>query len=237
MSSPWRASAAFSGSRASLRVRLGAREPRVERRLFRAERLHLALERRLLGEKRLARVGLPLPRRRLGALLRLAIGGRARVASPSRGIVARAPAQRQHPVAVVVEIAVERRDACRRRRATARRSSRAAGGGRARRRPARRRNPAAPRSAPRASRCRGGWSARRAAAGSASARTISASVRRAFSPPEKWRDRRRRHVAAKIEAAEEVAQLLLARCRARSSRRCHSGDSSSRSCSTWCCAK
>ena len=42
-------------------------------------------------------------------------------------------------------------------------------------------------------------------------RTISASVRRAFSPPEKRATGGRRHVAAKVEAAEEVAQLLLAR--------------------------
>ena len=50
-------------------------------------------------------------------------------------------------------------------------------------------------------------------------------------------DRLRRHVAAKIEAAEEVAQLLLARRRVEPCARCHSGDSSARSCSTWCCAK
>ena len=42
-------------------------------------------------------------------------------------------------------------------------------------------------------------------------RTISASVSRAFSPPEKWPIDGGRHVAVEVEAAQEVAQLLLAR--------------------------
>ena len=45
--------------------------------------------------------------------------------------------------------------------------------------------------------------------------TISASASRAFSPPEKLPTGCVDHVAAEIEAAEEVAQLLLARRRAR----------------------
>ena len=65
----------------------------------------------------------------------------------------------------------------------------------------------------------------------ASARTISASASRAFSPPENWPTACSGHVAAKIEAAEEVAKLLLAR--AGSSRAdASSGDCVDASCST-----
>jgi hypothetical protein len=66
--------------------------------------------------------------------------------------------------------------------------------------------------------------------------TISASARRAFSPPEKGAIGLVTMVAREVEAAQEVAQLLLAHGR-RDLRRCHSGDSSWRSISTWCWAK
>ena len=173
-----------------------------------------------------------LPRLGLGALLRLAVEtrGRHRRRPPRAPARARAPSRGSRRG--------RRRTARprRRRRATARRSSRAAGGGRARRRPARRRSPAAPRSAPRASRCRGGWSARRAAAGWAAARTISASVSRAFSPPEK---RPTGCVAMSPRKSKPPRKSRSSCSRAAGSirGRCHSGDSSSRSCSTWCCAK
>ena len=49
--------------------------------------------------------------------------------------------------------------------------------------------------------------------------TISASASRAFSPPEKPSTGGRRHVAGEIEAAEVVAQGLLARARV-DARRC-----------------
>ena len=95
--------------------------------------------------------------------------------------------RREHPVAVVVQIAIEARAPRRRRPATARRPWRAADAGRARRRPARPRSPAAPRSAPRAFRCRDGWSARRAAADWA----VAARAARASAAPSRRRRIRR----------------------------------------------
>ena len=71
---PARSCAGLSFSFASSRVGLGRGEPGVEVALLGLERRHRGLELRLLREERLARVGDLLPRLRLLALERLAIG-------------------------------------------------------------------------------------------------------------------------------------------------------------------
>jgi len=120
----------------------------------------------------------PLPfRRRLLALL-APRAGRSLVG------VGAFPAAREHQRRVVVEIAVEGGRPGRRAPARAGSPLRAAGGGRATRGSARPRRRTAQPSAPRASPCRGGWSARRAPARWA-ASTRSARARSApFSPPD-----------------------------------------------------
>jgi hypothetical protein len=103
--SPERSTAGLRRSFASSGVGLGRGEPGVELALLRLEPAYLFLELRPLRDQGFPRIGTFLASLRLRTLDRFTVG---RVVSRDVGV--RPSSKREHPVAVVVEVAVERRD-------------------------------------------------------------------------------------------------------------------------------